>query len=154
MSNPHYALWSIWGELPILLQLFSLILSLVSIYTLFSAAVIVVRLRSLTNQRQIESVSSLQHSLTGLRARSANVRQLVSATFYLFGFIFFWILPFAVRTADSKRPLMTLILENFFLYFAFATNVFFIFLVLHSVQWFVASRVHANAQRLNAKNIA
>jgi hypothetical protein len=49
---------------------------------------------------------------------------------------------------------MTLILENFFVYFAFATNVFFVFLVLHSVQWFVSGRVHAYTQRLNAKNIA
>jgi hypothetical protein len=44
-------------------------------------------------------------------------------------------------------------LENFFLYFAFAANAFFIFLVLHLVQWFVSGRVRAYALRLNSSSV-
>jgi hypothetical protein len=154
MSSLPHTLWSIWGYLPAVHRLFFLILSLVSIYTLFSAAVIVVRLRSLTNRRQVEDVSSFQRSLAALHTRSANARQLVGATFYLFGFIFFLAMPLALKTLDSRTPVGMLILDNLFIYFAFATNVFFVFLVLHSVQWFVSGRVHASAQRLNAQKIS
>jgi hypothetical protein len=42
-------------------------------------------------------------------------------------------------------------LRNFLMYFAFAANVFFIFLVLHSVQWFVSGRVQASVKRLNGQ---
>jgi hypothetical protein len=114
-----------------------------------------VRLRFLKSQRPVEEDSSLQHSLAMLQARSTNVRQLVGATFYLFGFVFFLALPLATRILDdSKTPLGILILNNFLMYFAFAANVFFVFLVLHSVQWLVCGRVHAYAVRLNTKNIA
>jgi hypothetical protein len=41
------------------------------------------------------------------------------------------------------------IFENLGFNFAFAANIFFVFLVLHSVQWFVSSRVQASARRLN-----
>jgi hypothetical protein len=152
MSSP---LWLIWRELPILPKLFFLMLSLVSIYTLRSASVIKVRLHSLKKQRQVEDVSSLQRSVAALQARCANVRQLIGATFYIFGFIFFLALPLATRTLDNSRtPVGILVLNNFLMYFAFATNVFFVFIALHSVQWFVSGRVHAFALRLNAQNIA
>jgi hypothetical protein len=154
MSNLHQTLWSIWGDLPILPKLFFMILTLVSIYTLFSAVVIMVRLRALANRRQVEDAASIQRSLAALQARLVNVRQLVGSTFYLFGFVFFLALPLATIILDNSRiSLDTLILRNFLMYFAFASNVFFIFLVLHSVQWIVSSRVHARALRLNAEII-
>src|SRR6266446_3992390 len=136
MFNP---LWSILKYLPSLQLLFCLILTMVSAYGLFSATLIVVRLRSLAT----------------LHARSANLHQLVIATFYLFGFIFFLTLPFAFMTLGaSKVPGWMFIFENLDYYFAFAANVFFVFLVLHSVQWFVSARVRASARWLNAQNIA
>jgi hypothetical protein len=83
------------------------------------------------------------------------LHQLVIATFYLFGFIFFLTLPFAFMTLGaSKVPGWMFIFENLDYYFAFAANVFFVFLVLHSVQWFVSARVRASARWLNAQNIA
>jgi hypothetical protein len=120
----------------------------------FSASVIMVRVRSLINQRQVEDTSLLRHSLAALQARIANMRQLIGATFYLFGLIYFLMLPLATRILDSRIPLELLILDNFLMYFAFAANVFFVFLVLHSVQWFVSSRVNAYALRLNSQDIA
>jgi hypothetical protein len=135
-------------------RLLFVILSVVSIYSLFSATAILVRLRSIMNQPQCEDVSGLQHSMAALHARSANVRQLIGATFYFFGFVFFFGLRFALRTSETHTPVGTLILENFFLYFAFAANAFFIFLIVQSVHWFVFSRLQARALRLNARHIA
>ena len=109
-----------------------------------------VRIRSLANQHEVEGVSSLHRSLAALHARSANLRQLIGATFYFFGFIFFLALPFAFITlANSSTPGWMYIFENLGFNFAFAANIFFVFLVLHSVQWFVSSRVQASARRLN-----
>ena len=135
-------------------RLFFLIQAIVSIYSLLSATGILVRLRSTMNQRQSEQLSGLQHSMAALHTRLANVRQLIGATFYLFGFVFFLGLRFALRTPESHTPVGLLVLDNFFLYFAFAANAFFIFLILHSVQWFVFSRLQACALCLNATHLA
>ena len=150
MANPSYALWSIWTELPTTARLFVPILAVVAIYPLFSATAILVRLRSIMNPSQPKDAAALQRSVAALHARSANVRQLILATFYLFGIVFFFGLWCARWTPDSSRAS---ILENFFVYFAFAVNAFFIFLVLLSVQWFVSGRLQACALRLNASNI-
>lgn len=153
MPSP-YSVWSIWPELPMFLKFFFLILSLVTVYTLISASAIMMRLRSLRNQRNPEGSSSLQRSLAVLRIRSANMRQIVGATFYLFGFIFFLTLPWVTRDqGDSRTPGIIIIYRNISLYCAFAANVFSVFLVLHSVQWLASSRVSAYSLHLNTRNI-
>jgi hypothetical protein len=155
MFNSNYTFWETLKSLSTLQRLFCLILSLVSAYSLLSATVILVRLRSLTNRSKVEDLSSIQRSLATLHAQSANLHQLIGAAFYLFGFIFFLTLPFAFITlGTSKVPGWTSIFQNLGFYFAFSSNVFFVFLVLHSVQWIVSSRVQASALRLNAKSIA
>ena len=154
MANPSYALWSIWTELPTTARLFVPILAVVAIYSLFSATAILVRLRSIVNPSQPKDVAFLQRSVAALHARSANVRQLLLGTFYLFGIVFFFGLWSARWTPESNRTSVEmLILENFLVYFAFAVNAFFVFLVLHSVQWFVSARLQASALRLNASHI-
>jgi hypothetical protein len=102
MSNP-YVLWSIWRGLPTLLNLFFVILTLVTIYTVFSASSVVVRLRSLTNQRKVMDASSVRYSLAALHIRAENIRQMVGAASYLFGFVFFLVLPWATLIADNSR---------------------------------------------------
>ena len=154
MFNSNYTFWEIFKSLSTLQLLFCLILTVASIYSLLSATVILVRLRSLANRSKVEDVSSIQRSLDALHARSANLHQLIGATFYLFGFILFLTLPFAFITLDSSKvPGWTSIFQNLGFYFAFSANVFFVFLVLHSVQWFVSARVRAAALRFNAQNI-
>jgi len=69
--------------------------------------------------------------------------------FCLFGLVFMLGLRFAFWTPDSKTPVGTLILENFYLYYAFAANTFFVFLLLASGQWYVFSRLQASALRLD-----
>jgi hypothetical protein len=152
--SPHL-IWSMWRDLPILYRLFFLILSVVSIYTLFAASVVAVRLLSLRSRPESADALFLGQSLAALRARCENMRQLISGTFYLFGFIFFLRLPFAFNTfGDSNIPGGTLILRNLVVYFAFAANVYFVFLVLHSVQWSVARLVRAHTLRLEAQETA
>jgi hypothetical protein len=148
LSDRPYALWSIWIELPLLPRLFLLILALVTVYTLASSAVIMGRLRSLTRRHRVEDLPISERPLDVLLTRTANLRQLITATFYLFGIVFFFVLRFVEATPENKVPVGALILENFFLYFAFAANVFFVFLVLHSVQWAVSSRIRTHALRL------
>ncbi len=154
MFNSHYTFWEILKSLSTLQLLFCLILTVVSIYSLLLAIVMLVRLRSLTNRSKAEDLFSIQRSLAVLHTRSANLHQLISATFYLFGFIFFLTLPFAFITLDSSKiPGWTSVFQNLGFYFAFSANVFFVFLALHSVQWFVSARVRASALRLSAQNI-
>ena len=83
------------------------------------------------------------------------MRQLIVGTFYLFGFVFFLGLHSAFITlGDGKLPVGALILRNLVVYFAFAGNVFFVFLVLHSVQWFVSRSVRACTLRLEGQKTA
>jgi hypothetical protein len=153
MPNLSYALWSIWIELPLLHKLFFVVLFIVGVYSLFSATKILAGVRSLMALGQSRDVPDLQNEVAALYARSANVRHLITAMFYLFGIVFFWGLRFTLWTPDGKTSVSLLVLENFFLYFAFAANVFFIFLVLHSVQWFVSARLHTCARCLTTSRI-
>jgi hypothetical protein len=154
-SNPPYALWSIWKYLPMMPRLFFLILCVVGVYSLFFAGVTMAGLRAATSIRPKESSASTQRAVAALHRRCANVRQLIGATFYLFGFVLFLGLQWAYLTLDeSKTPGGWLVLENFAVYFAFACNVFLVFLILHLVQWFVSGRVNACSLQLGTHNVA
>jgi len=127
--------------------MFLLLLFVVGVYSLFSATKILTGVRSVISSGRSRDVPAFQNEVAALYARSANMRHLITATFYFFGIVFFRGLRFTLWTPDGKTSVFQLVLENFFLYFAFAANVFFIFLVLHSVQWFVCARLHAHARR-------
>ena len=85
MFNSHYTFWEILKSLSTLQLLFFLILTVVSIYSLLSATVILVRLRSLANRSKVEDVSSIQRSLTLLDTRSE------FAPTYCGYFLSFWV---------------------------------------------------------------
>jgi hypothetical protein len=145
-SNAPFALWSIWRYLPLTQKLFCLVLCVVGVYSLFSAIVVMGRLRSMTLRAQKEDVSSIRRSVAALHKRCIDLQQLIRATFYLFGLVLFLGLQWAYLViALSKIPTTSIIVENFVVYFAFATNVFLVFLILHLIQWFVSGRVHAHA---------
>lgn len=143
-------LWSIWVEVPILVKLYLLMLLAVSFYVLYSSARSLVRLRSFKNRSKIEDITSVQQSLQLLKGTSENVRQTVEAAFYLFGLMFCWIFPLAIRIENGKS-FFTPALHDFFLYFALALRVFFIFVVLHSAQWFVSRQIYKCYRSLNAR---
>jgi hypothetical protein len=135
MSNPQYGIWSIWPQLSVLYHLFFVILSAVSAYCLFSATMTVLRLRS-------HDISAQQSA--ALHLRWANTGRLIGAMFWVFGVVFFWglqDLPHYLGHGGSALVSLQ-VLGSFMLHFAFAWNVFSVFLVLHLVHWFVCSRLN------------
>jgi hypothetical protein len=151
-SNPPYALWSIWMYLGILPHLFFEALCVVGIYSIFSAAITMARLRAMTSLPQNEDIPSFQRGLAALHKRCTNVQWLIRATFYLFGFVLPIGFQWAYRT--SRTPVGSIVLENFVIYFAFSANVFCVFFLIHCVQWFVSGRVDAYAARLITQRLA
>ncbi len=143
MSNPPYWLWSIWSNLSVLNRLFFLTLCAVSIYCLLSAIIILVRLRSIRKEQSNEDSISIRRSVAALHNRSANVRHVIGATFYLFGVVFFLGLQSApLVLGHSADPLRMEILPTFVVLFAFAANVFLVLFVLHLVSWFVCNGIN------------
>jgi hypothetical protein len=148
MYDPPYGLWSIWRELPSLYRLLAVTLFIVASYTVVSAALIVKGLKAAANLRK-ESVESNQRIIARLQTRCASISQILSAAFYLFGTLLSIGLQRAPITFDDGKayPIFE-ILDNFILHFAFAANMFFLFLILHVVQWVLSSRLQAYKQRL------
>src|SRR6266480_371154 len=103
MFNQQEALGSIVENLSTLALLFCLILALVVIYTLFSATLIVMRLRSL---RTIQNDNFLRKPLALLNHRSANLRQIIVAVFYLFGLTFFLQIQMHTGPQRTAAPLV------------------------------------------------
>ena len=146
MNTSTYTLWSMWQSLSTLNRLFLLILAAVCIYSIISAAIVVVRLRYL---RKDDALDSILQNAAVLSGRCQSLRQILSATFYLFGLLLFLTLQNATNTLGDGRGILSFeILNNFVFDFAYAANVFFVFLVLHSIQWTVSSRVQAYTVRL------
>jgi hypothetical protein len=134
--------WSIvWSYLPTSARISLLALFLVCIYSMYTAVVILFRLYSLSKGHTVESNNSLPQSLALLNHRSENLRQIIVAMLYLSGFTYFVGISGAFWTPDSKRPVGLMILENMRVFFWFGVVVFFVFLILHSVQWLVSSRI-------------
>ena len=136
---------SLWPQLSPLLKFFLLLLLLVCGYTTYFASVALTRLRSLGTERTSDS---LQNTLALLNYRSANLRQIITGTSYLFALIFFIQIQNAFWTPENSSPVGLMVLENFREDFRLAAAVLLVFLVLHSVQWFVSARIHAATVRL------
>jgi hypothetical protein len=142
------SIWAIWRQFSLLQHLFLLMLSGVSLYSLFSATIVMLRLRSLAHP--VTNDTSLRQAVAALHERCTNVQQLIRATFYLFGLVLFLGLQWAcVTLGHSSTPAAWLVLKNFEVDFAFAANVFLVLLVLHFVQWFASSRLHSHTRHLN-----
>lgn len=149
MDNHPYTLWSLWPELSLLYRLFVLILAAVSAYMLFSATIIIKRLRAFPSPHK-EILGSIQPNLVSLHDRCANLRQILVATFYLFGFLFFIGLQNApITLGDGHSFLMVQVLGSFVFHFVFAANVFLILLVLHVLQWTISMRLQAVTQTVS-----
>ncbi len=147
-----YPTWSIaWRHLPILARIFLLIVLLVCIYTTYSIAVTLLGLRSLSKRLTVENSNSLQQFLVRLNHRSANLHQIIGATFYLFGLTFFVEFQTVFWTPDSKLPVWFMILENMSVYFKFAAAVFVALLLLNSAQWFTSARIRSAELRLDTQ---
>jgi hypothetical protein len=153
MYDPPYALWSIWRELSFLQRLFVLTLGAVVVYSVRTSIMVLIRLRSLGNLTSNGDGASAERSMATLYIFCENLQQVSVATFYFFGAVLFVGLQTIGRTlGDGPASAGTLVLANFILDCAFAANVFFLFLLLHLVQWFVRHRLNSYSKRLNARH--
>ena len=149
MYNYSPTLWSIWPALSTLNHLFVVILIAVVFYSLISAIVVMKRLPAVASHESSGTTDSLRPHFASLAVRCTNLRQILGATFYLFGFLFFIGLQNAfITVGDGPQLPFVEVVSNFVVQFVFAANVFLIFLILHLVQWMISSRLEACARRL------
>jgi len=135
MYDPPYALWTIWRQLSLLNRGLILILGAVFAYCVFSTVRTMLRLHSVWN-RPNQDGATLRDAVGVLVTRYAKLRQIIAAAFYLFGLVLFLGLENITNVMfEGNEPGGVYVLDNFLLLCAFAANVFFIFLVLHSIQW-------------------
>jgi hypothetical protein len=140
LSPPPYGLWTIWPYLSWLQRSFLLILFLVSIYCVYTTVLIRLRSKAILKRRE----------LLVLQSRNAALRQMIEAAFYLFGLVLFFGFQFAHWVlADGRWPPEYQIISNYLVHFAFAANVFLIFLLLHSVHWIASARLRSCLLRLD-----
>jgi hypothetical protein len=154
LYDPPYALWSIWRQLSLLNRGLILVLAGVLVYSVFSTFRTLLRLRSVWN-RPNESPTAVREEIVALATRHATVQQVIRTAFYLFGLVLFiGMESIANVLADGKQPLGVYVLENFLLLSAFAANVFFIFLVLHLIQWAGSGVLNSISRRLSRRHLA
>jgi hypothetical protein len=137
LSDPPYALWSIWKMLSVSQHAFIFALGGLCIFAAFV---------SLSTFRKLEIADECRLNL--LRKRSTNLRRTIEAAFCLFGVVLFLHLQ-TVGLQVMGSAVEAKILGSFRLNCAFAVNVIAIFFVLHMVQWIVASRISTCSERLS-----
>ena len=136
-------IWVIWPYLSWLERVSFLAVCILGIYWFFSAAT-VLRFRSTSGKL---NPASVQENLASIRNRLKNLHRATVAAFYFLGFVLFaGLLSAYFVSANTKIPIGWIVLQDFQPHFAFAGNAFFLFLVLHLIQWFVENRVDAFAR--------
>jgi hypothetical protein len=114
-------------------------LIVLGIYVVFSAATTGLGVRKTRASLRIGNSVDAERSFIALRRRSARVDKLITTAFYLFGTVLFLALQGAYFTIDdSKTPVGWSILKGFEPHLAFASNVFFMLLILHVLGWFTS----------------
>jgi hypothetical protein len=149
--NPPYALWSIWNGFGLLQRLFMELLLAIAAYCLFVSFRTALRLHTIEKQNVNGRVISIEGVLAPLYRSLANTRQVIGATFYVFGFVLFLNLQFVQNTLGARSAAGELkqILGGFMMCCAFGANVFFILLLLHIAQWLVSIMLNRCSKRLN-----
>jgi hypothetical protein len=131
--------WLIWPYLSLSERLLFLALCALGVYSLFLAVTIA---RYQNASGDLNYMTSVHKRLLRIRKRVRNLQQATVAAFYLFGFVLFVCFQSAYMVSgDSSTPTGWIVVRNFHIHFAFAANAFSALLVVHIIQWFVASRV-------------
>lgn len=151
MYDPPYALWTIWRALSTLNRGLVLILGAVFIYCIFSTTRTMMRLHSVWN-RPNQDRRTVSDAVAALASRHARLRQIISATFYVFGLVLCLGMENMTNVSGGgKEPLGVYVLDNFLLLCAFAANIFFIFFVLHCVQWAGSTLLDSFSRRVSSR---
>jgi hypothetical protein len=139
-----------WPQLPLLGKFYALFLCAVALYALFSLSRIMFRLKSLARQHATGTHLESSYAFALLRKKSDNLHQLIFFATLLFGLTFFFQFPAIFLTlGDSKSLPWSQYLENLAVHVAFATDVLFVLVFLHSAQWLVSARLRATEIRLH-----
>jgi len=139
---PPYSFWSMWRYFSTSERLFFVVLGLIGLYAVFSLAT-ALRVWKTKGAIQQRSNAEVEHMFVAPRRRCIRLRNLIGATFYLFGTVLFLNLQLAYISIDnSTTPGGWLVLQNFGTHFVFAFNVFFAFLILHIIAWAVSASVY------------
>ena len=142
--NPRF----FWTSISLLGKLYVLFLCFVVIYTLISLSRLMFRLNSLKRQRATSTLPESSYAFALLRKKAGNLHQLIFFATILFGLTFFFQFPAIFRTlGDSKSLPWGEYLQNLAVHVAFATDVLFALLFLHSAQWFVSARISSAEAR-------
>jgi len=150
--DPPYAVWSIWQSCGWLERIVLILVGGLIIYSLRSAVLTFVSLRSL---RAVGAggLDVAKNSTLTLQKHWVRIRQATAAIFYVFGLVLFLVLQtVAMIVGDmGSASAANQVLRNFIESCAFAANVFFGFLLLHVIQWVVSSRISASLEALSSK---
>jgi hypothetical protein len=143
MGNPV----EIWMSLSLLNKAFFIFFCFVFANTLYVSLRTVLQLSSFSRQLAGERINA---GLAASKNRLRNLRQLHLFALYLFGFTILFNIPAAFNTlgVSNSVPVGEYI-QNLRFLFYFDAPFFLGFLLLHSVQWFAASRVDAFQEALH-----
>jgi len=120
LQGPPHSFWPAWPRFSWAQHALLLILFALGGYCLFGVSRACLRLRLNTKLTGAD--------FTMIYSRIATLRQMLGASFFLFGFVLFRSLQLAVNTQlDGRGFVFTGIIENFIIDSAFAANVFVIF---------------------------
>ncbi|MFL6300477.1 MAG: hypothetical protein ACJ71N_07710 [Terriglobales bacterium] len=126
------AIWGIWHQLSVVYKFFYVLLLGLSLYAVTSIGII------LKTGVLLESNQALHK----LRIRSRRTRDLIISAVFLFGVVFFQALTEPTYTLDFALTLQNrIILQTFQVHFAYAANVFFLFVVVYLLQAFASRRI-------------
>jgi hypothetical protein len=117
-----------------------------SIYIIISLTQMLFVLRAFGRSSQEGSPEGIRPALAALQKRLANIRQILLFTILLFVLCFLLQIPAAfIVLSDSKVPVLSIIFMQLGTYIGYATDIILVFLLLHSLQWFVSVRVQSIA---------
>jgi hypothetical protein len=148
LYDPPYAIWTIWRELSTVQKGLVLILGTVFAYSIFLTIRTMLRLYSVWKHPNQDG-ETVRDAVAALATRYAKLRQVMGATFYLFGLVLFLGLE-NITNFVGDQLLGIYVLDNFLLLCAFAANAFFIFLMLHSIQWAGSEMLDSLSRRASA----
>ena len=138
-----------WSQIPLVSKLYAAVLCAVAIYTLISSSRMMLRLNLLEQQHAAGTPQAISRIFNLLRKKSHNLQQLILFTALLFAIVFFIQIPWAFSSnVNSKTPAFIYVFQYLSTYFAFASDVCFLLLFIHSAQWFVSARILSAEIRL------
>ena len=141
--DPDLHLRVLWTEQVPLFKLYACCLSVVSIYTVFSLARMIVRLDSHKKETAARDHESRRALIVALQNKSNNLFHLTYLSVLLFGLVCFMQFPATFRNLeDSNLTGWAFISASLATYSDFAAYVFLVLLILHVAEWFVSALLH------------